>query len=106
MISKTLLGITYDLGVYVTALQEMYRSFFVAEKGVNIFAQLNGVMDRPLRIGGDSESALPVESYKSRTKVLPNYHELAKYVRARAAVALRELVGIGLRLLPRTEARG
>jgi len=87
-LDQRVLDIEYAL--YLSTAELWKRKHFVAEKGVSIFPKFNNVVSSALYIGGHDENAVPFATYDSLIRRFPSTTELAKYVSARLANAIKE----------------
>ncbi|MGA2061675.1 MAG: Shedu immune nuclease family protein [Thermoguttaceae bacterium] len=63
--------------------------FFIAEKNISVFKQIEKVMSGDIFIGGNNSSALPETEFRSLIEKFPNTYELKLYIAARLSAILK-----------------
>lgn len=72
-----------DNDVYIDKTIKLERKLFVAERNINIFPKLDGLIGKPIYIGGNNENAIPEATYRKLLENFPNTYELNRYASAR-----------------------
>jgi hypothetical protein len=86
-IDKDVLDLKNDLRISNSI--SLSKKLFVATGDISIFSRIDKLVDEPIIVGGDHESAIPEEEFIHLLKNFPTRTELKKYADARVA---RDLV--------------
>lgn len=80
-IDKSVFGINNDF--YFFKDLDFREEFFVAKEKISILRTIDSNVNKPVFIGGDNETILPIEEFKKLIKNFPTTHELRLYREAK-----------------------
>jgi hypothetical protein len=90
-IDKDILGLKHDLRI--SKQISLSHQTFIANRGISVFRKIGGLIDEPIFIGGDADSAIPLGDFEVLLKNFPTSTELTHYAHARIAGVLKDYLG-------------
>jgi hypothetical protein len=90
-INKDILGIKHDL--LLDSAMKLEPETFIAQRDISVFRRIDELIDEPIVVGGDSESAIPLTDFELLLKTFPTSTELTHYARTRVARVLKDYFG-------------
>ena len=90
-INKVILSIKYDL--LLDSAMKLDPGTFIAQRDISVFSKIDELIDDPIVVGGNNESAIPQDEFEFLLKTFPTSTELTHYARARVARVLKDYFG-------------
>ncbi|MBE0507010.1 MAG: DUF4263 domain-containing protein [Marinospirillum sp.] len=90
-IGKDILGIKHDL--LLDGDMEIEPKSFIAQRDISVFRKIDDLIDEPIVVGGNEESAVPLDDFELLLKTFPTSTELTHYARTRIARVLKDYFG-------------
>lgn len=90
-IRKDVLGLKHDLRL----TQELWleAQTFTANRDISVFRRIDELIDEPIVVGGEIETAIPLADFEQLLKTFPTSTELTHYARTRIARVLKDYFG-------------
>lgn len=86
-IDKSCLALKYDLLIQKDI--KINYNFFVAHRRISIFRKIDKISDEKIIIGGQHQTAIPIEEFDELLRSFPNSTELDRYANSRISRILR-----------------
>jgi len=90
-INSDVLGLKHDL--LLDRGMTLVPSTFIAQRDISVFRRIDELIDEPIVVGGDNESAIPLADFEQLLKTFPTSTELTHYARARIVRVLKDYFG-------------
>lgn len=90
-INGDVLGLKHDL--LLDRGMTLVPSTFIAQRDISVFRRIDELIDEPIVVGGDNESAIPLADFEQLLKTFPTSTELTHYARARIVRVLKDYFG-------------
>lgn len=90
-INGDVLGLKHDL--LLDSGMTLVPSTFIAQRDISVFRRIDELIDEPIVVGGDNESAIPLADFEQLLKTFPTSTELTHYARARIVRVLKDYFG-------------
>lgn len=90
-VNQQILGLKYDL--LLAKEMEFSDKTFIANRDISIFGRIDALVDEPIVVGGNADSAIPLESFDELLANFPTTTELTHYARARVTGVLKDYLG-------------
>lgn len=87
-INKGVLDLKHDLRI--TKQVKLEPKLFIAHRDISIFSRIDALCEEPIIIGGDVESAIPVDEFRRLLKTFPTSTEVDRYAASRITRVLKE----------------
>ena len=91
IISKDILGLKHDLRLEANIKIELKS--FIAQRDISVFRKIDDLIDEPIVVGGNEESAVPLDDFELLLRTFPTITELAHYASTRIARVLKDYFG-------------
>ena len=91
IIRKDILGLKHDLRL--SAGMKIVPSTFIAHKDISVFRKMDDLIEEPIIVGGERETAIPLNDFELLLKTFPTSTELTHYARSRIARILKDYFG-------------
>lgn len=91
IISKDILGLKHDLRLEANMKIELKS--FIAQRDISVFRKIDDLIDEPIDVGGNEESAVPLDDFELLLRTFPTSTELAHYASTRIARVLKDYFG-------------
>lgn len=90
-INGDVLSLKHDL--LLDSGMTLVPSTFIAQRDISVFRRIDELIDEPIVVGGDNESAIPLADFEQLLKTFPTSTELTHYARARIVRVLKDYFG-------------
>lgn len=90
-ISRRILGLKHDL--FLSKQMQLSHKTFIANRDISIFGRIDALVDEPIVVGGNTDGAIPLESFDELLANFPTTTELTHYARARVTGVLKDYLG-------------
>jgi len=90
-VSRRILGLKHDLRLYKQ--MPLSTKMFIANRDISVFGRVDALVDEPIVVGGNSDGAIPIESFDELLANFPTTTELTHYARARVTRVLKDYLG-------------
>ncbi|EPG8492553.1 hypothetical protein L4542_006059, partial [Pseudomonas aeruginosa] len=90
-INSDVLGLKHDL--LLDSAMTLVPSTFIAQRDISVFRRIDELIEEPIVVGGDNESAIPLADFEQLLKTFPTSTELTHYARARIVRVLKDYFG-------------
>lgn len=87
-INKGVLDLKHDLRI--TKQVKLEPKLFIAHRDISIFSRIDALCDEPIIIGGDVESAIPIDEFRRLLKTFPTSTEVDRYAASRITRVLKD----------------
>ena len=87
-VGKAILGLKHDLLLDSTI--PLDSATFIAQRDISIFRKIDELIDEPIVVGGENESAISLADFEHLLKTFPTTTEITHYTRARIARVLKD----------------
>lgn len=91
IISKDTLGLKHDL--QLEANMKIEPKSFIAQRDISVFRKIDDLIDEPIVVGGNGESAVPLDDFELLLRTFPTSTELTHYASTRIARVLKDYFG-------------
>lgn len=91
IISKDILGLKHDLRLEANIKIELKS--FIAQRDISVFRKIDDLIEEPIVVGGNEESAVPLDDFELLLRTFPTITELAHYASTRIARVLKDYFG-------------
>ena len=91
IISKDTLGLKHDL--QLEANMKIEPKSFIAQRDISVFRKIDDLIDEPIVVGGNEESAVPLDDFELLLRTFPTSTELTHYASTRIARVLKDYFG-------------
>jgi hypothetical protein len=88
LIDKNVLGLKHDL--QITRQVKLESDLFIAHRNISIFSRIDALCEEPIIIGGDAESAIPIDEFQRLLKTFPTSTEVDRYAASRITRVLKD----------------
>lgn len=88
LIDKNVLGLKHDLKI--TRQVKLEGDLFIAHRNISIFSRIDALCEEPIIIGGDAESAIPIDEFRRLLKTFPTSTEVDRYAANRITRVLKD----------------
>lgn len=88
LIDKNVLGLKHDLKI--TRQVKLASDLFIAHRNISIFSRIDALCEEPIIIGGDAESAIPIDEFRRLLKTFPTSTEVDRYAASRITRVLKD----------------
>lgn len=90
-VGKAILGLKHDLLLDNT--MQLDVATFIAQRDISIFRRIDELIEEPIVVGGDNESAIPLADFEQMQRTFPTSTEITHYARSRIARILKDYFG-------------
>jgi Domain of unknown function (DUF4263) len=90
-IDRDILRLKHDLRIWKQ--MSLSHRTFIANRDISVFRKIDGLIDEPIVIGGNADSAIPLDDFKELLNNFPTSTELTHYANARIAGVLKDYLG-------------
>lgn len=90
-IGKAILGLKHD--VLLDSTMRLDVATFIAQRDISVFRRIDELINEPIIVGGDSDSAIPLADFERLLQTFPTSTEITHYARARIARVLKDYFG-------------
>lgn len=90
-IKKEILGLKHDLRL-AQDIQLEARTF-IANRDISVFGRIDELINEPIIVGGEIETAIPLADFEQLLKTFPTSMELTHYARSRITRVLKDYFG-------------
>jgi hypothetical protein len=90
-VSQKILGLKHDL--FLSKQMPLSHKTFIANRDISIFCRIDALIDESIVVGGEADSAIPLEEFNDLLANFPTTTELDHYARARVTNVLKDYLG-------------
>lgn len=90
-IDKAILGLKHD--VLLDSTMRLDVATFIAQRDISVFRRIDELINEPIIVGGDSDSAIPLADFDRLLQTFPTSTEITHYARARISRVLKDYFG-------------